>query len=145
VSFMHWLGHSCAEHSSACPRSFVTPPHCHSHLPSCHPRAKRRISMGNVLRYRGGLLEDDRRTRKFRFAFEPCDLVGATHESPGRQCRQPKIGVVRFIRLFPPDGELLFILRTIRESPLQPKTREPHKCGGIISLPTLHFADFMLY
>ena len=52
------------EPDSACPRSFATPPRCHSPLPSCHPRAKRRISMGNTSESRGGLLEEDRRTRR---------------------------------------------------------------------------------
>ena len=42
----------------------LPPPRCHSPLPSCHPRAKRRISMGNTSESRGGLLEDDRRTRR---------------------------------------------------------------------------------
>ena len=42
----------------------LPPPRCHSPLPSCHPRAKRRISMGKSLKSRGGLLEEDRRTRR---------------------------------------------------------------------------------
>ena len=42
----------------------LPPPRCHSPLPSCHPRAKRRISMGNTSESRGGLLEEDRRTRR---------------------------------------------------------------------------------
>ena len=58
-------------------RFFISPPHVAPHLPSCHPRAKRRISMGDAIISRAALLENDTRKIGVRKQCSPAASVGS--------------------------------------------------------------------